>query len=266
MSIFVSSKISHSEFSRSINATSIDDRYVVVSSHLRRESTVLSLTVMCIHQVLLAYYRGAAATRFHLRTPANKRSWINARCGPSLNGFTRVYRGVIVCSNNSLRVDAPGRRGRTYQTPALFAPSHLFPDGWTATCSVEKRDAILSGRPKSMLLRDAVNDEKRMALGEEKSLRSYRGERGRDSSPDEWRWCPARHGNAPRPSWRDGIINYYQANSSRRAWPRTNERRARGGACSCTCVRWADARTTGYELAQLQLASLASRLSHWYRL
>jgi len=39
-----------------------------------------------------------------------------------------------------------------------------------------------------------------------------------------------------RPSWRDGIINYYQANSSRRAWPRTNECCAREDACSCACV------------------------------
>lgn len=57
-------------------------------------------------------------------------------------------------------------------------------------------------------------------------------------APDEWRWCPMLHENAPRPSSRNGIINYYQTNSSRRAWLRTNKCRA-CGACTHGRIRLA---------------------------
>lgn len=102
--------------------------------------------------------------------------------------------------------------------------------------------------------RETVADEKRIGPRRVEISRSYWGTRSS--------WLPWWMTMMSRASWkraaaqrRDGIINYYQANSFRRAWPRTNERRAREGACLCACVRaCTDARATGYELAQLQLA------------
>lgn len=70
----------------------------------------------------------------------------------SLNGFMRVYCSVIVCSNNSLvervRHSIPSSSASLQpahlSNPALFTPSHLFPDGHLL------RKARCDSRPKSM--------------------------------------------------------------------------------------------------------------------
>lgn len=185
---------------------------------------------MHIHQVLLAYYRGGAAARCHLRTAGEQTSrWINVCYGSSLNGFTRVYRGVIVCSNNSLRVDALGRG-------ALIKPGALrtFPFISSRLNSHLLRQKARRGsrrRPKSM----PRCRRRRKAHGPRwvEIIRSYRGSKV-EIAPWWMTMMPrASWKRAAFPSWRDGIINYCQANSSRHAWPRMNKRRAR----ACTCVR-----------------------------
>lgn len=136
---------------------------ILLSSYIsmRRIQLVLSLTVMRIHQVLVCIiWRSAARTIIGEQTSCE----LTLAHRSSLNGFTRVYRSVIVCSNNFLveRVDAPGRR--TYQTRRS---SHL-PIYFQA---VEQPPAPKSAPTlrRNQCLVEAV-DERHMALGEEKSL------------------------------------------------------------------------------------------------
>jgi len=70
----MSNKMLHSIQRINLTTSIRQSTHIVLFLRLSRVLGFIINRVMSIHQVLRAYYRGAAAARCHLRIPVNKRS------------------------------------------------------------------------------------------------------------------------------------------------------------------------------------------------
>jgi len=140
----MSNKMLHSIQRVNLTTSIRQSTHIVLFLLLSRVLGFIINRIMSIHQVLRAYYRGAAAARCHLRIPVNKRSWINA-AGRALM-VSRVFSVALSFVRIILYQSTPPAGALI--KPTLFAPSHLFPDGWTTTCFIARLSTEINALKK----------------------------------------------------------------------------------------------------------------------